>query len=155
MDYELEINLPLDEDGYLRRQCPICGREFKWLNSDQDESGDVGIPSEYFCPYCGVPAPPDEWWTQEQLTLIEGTVMDQVVEPGLDGLREQMANLGKQSGGLISAELHVDRDETPVLEESDDMVRIDFGCHPHEPVKIVETWTEPIHCLSCGKLQHR
>jgi hypothetical protein len=36
------------------------------------------------------------------------------------------------------------------LTESDDMIRVDFVCHPTEPVKVLEDWANPVHCLICG-----
>lgn len=29
---------PLDSDGFLRRECPTCEREFKWLPSCEGEA---------------------------------------------------------------------------------------------------------------------
>jgi len=42
------------------------------------------------------------------------------------------------------------RNNRPPLTEPDDMRRIDFACHPAEPVKVLESWSEPPHCLVCG-----
>jgi len=32
------------------------------------------------------------------------------------------------------------------------MTRVDFACHPSEPLKILDDWHEPVHCLICGQL---
>ncbi len=56
----LSMSLPLDGDGFLRRECPTCEREFKWLPSPQHGEGDAAAasdepaPERYFCPYCAV-----------------------------------------------------------------------------------------------------
>jgi len=34
---ELSMSIPLDEDGFLRRECPTCEREFKLFVPDEDE----------------------------------------------------------------------------------------------------------------------
>jgi hypothetical protein len=70
-EVQLSMSLPLDGDGFLRRECPTCEREFKWLPSpDQLEEGngesraaapDAQPPEAYYCPYCAVTAPPDAW----------------------------------------------------------------------------------------------
>jgi hypothetical protein len=39
----------------------------------------------------------------------------------------------------------------PVPDEPNDMRRVDFRCHPAEPAKVLESWTEPVHCLICGQ----
>ena len=69
-DIEINISFPLDDEGFFRRECPFCRKEFKVLltkeelnnlaqegvdsfmiepeeNTDSDES-DHGEP-EYFC----------------------------------------------------------------------------------------------------------
>jgi hypothetical protein len=55
-DVEISVNVPLDSDGFLRRGCPTCEREFKWLPSEESESAARG---GYYCPYCAVQAPED------------------------------------------------------------------------------------------------
>ena len=57
-EIELSVSFPLDSEKFLRRACPTCSREFKWLS----EEGDAESPSpeHYFCPYCGSSAAPDE-----------------------------------------------------------------------------------------------
>ena len=37
------------------------------------------------------------------------------------------------------------------LTEDDDMRRIDFACHPSEPLKILDEWDKPVRCLICGQ----
>jgi hypothetical protein len=41
-------------------------------------------------------------------------------------------------------------DEPSELTEEDDMRRVDFSCHPGEPLKVLEHWTKPARCLVCG-----
>ena len=156
MDFSIEMSVPLDDDGFLRRACPTCGREFKWLHTKTDDDADSASDSpDYFCPYCGVNADSDQWWTGAQLAAIEAVVMDEVVEPEVDGLRRQADSISKASGGLLSLDIEVDRETVPALQEPNDMTKIDFTCHPSGPVKIVESWVGPVHCLTCGVVQGR
>lgn len=39
MDDEIKISvsIPLDDDGFLRRECPTCEQEFKWFNHDEGD----------------------------------------------------------------------------------------------------------------------
>jgi hypothetical protein len=39
----------------------------------------------------------------------------------------------------------------PELDDTDDMRRIDFACHPAEPVKVLDDWDRWVHCLICGE----
>ena len=70
----MEIELPLDQDGFLRRECPHCGDEFKWHSCGpaNEEAEQQPTSETFYCPLCGQPAGPDSWWTQTQLDLIDG-----------------------------------------------------------------------------------
>jgi hypothetical protein len=149
-DIEFALSLPLDSEGFLRRACPGCEREFKWRPTDPVDNVPDAIPA-YFCPYCGASAGPDEWLTSEQLAYIEGEVVERVIAPSLDGLNDALRNLGRSSGGLIQASVEVPRSEqAPPIFEPDDMRIVELQCHPEEPLKVAETWVGAIHCLICG-----
>jgi hypothetical protein len=150
---ELSMSLPLDDDGFLRRECPTCSREFKWLSSSGEDAaengGDSAVLDGYFCPYCGVQAPLDAWWTKPQLERMNAVVYDEVVGPELEKFKKSVSGMGS---GFIKASVKISRpDPVPELrEELNDMRRIDFVCHPDEPVKVLEAWTDEVYCLICG-----
>lgn len=130
-----EMAIPLDSDGFLRRECPTCEREFKWRPSDAGteehvEPDDAG----YFCPYCGVQAPTDTWLTKAQVALAQNIVAREVIGPIVSKL------------GAYEAP-----DEFDPLTEVDDMSLVSFPCHPSEPLKVLDTWRKPVRCLICGK----
>lgn len=149
-EVELHMTVPLDSEGFLRRKCPTCGREFKWLANEDDAAGDA--VEVYTCPYCGVEAPPGEWSTDAQVALAMAIVHREVLAPQIQELGRAIRGLGKASGGLISASLEYDEPEEPIeqMVEEDDMRRIDFSCHASEPVKVLDDWSGPIFCLVCG-----
>ncbi len=154
---QITINLPLDSDGFLRRACPSCGREFKWLPTEGEEQPSDNVA--YFCPYCGKPASPRDWFTEEQAAYLNAQVIDaayeNVLRPSLDGLTKSFEQLGQASGGLIQITAKVDKpksQQAPPVFEPNDMARVDFNCHPQEPVKVSETWDDSIYCLYCGSL---
>src|SRR6266545_5821550 len=137
-EVQLSMSLPLDGDGFLRRECPTCEREFKWLPSpDQLEEGNgdsraaaphAQPPEAYYCPYCAVTAPPDAWFTKAQIAVMHDIARRE----------REIAKLNRTSGGFLGIEAHLDRDEpqpAPQLDETDDMRRVNFTCHPDEPVK--------------------
>jgi hypothetical protein len=149
-EIEIQMPLPLDSDGFLRRECPTCEREFKWLYSEESDAApeDGG----YYCPYCGVQAPTDAWWTKSQLDFATGIATKEFVVPELEKFQRNLSQMARRSGGLLDfkpGRLDVDEPDAPV--EVDDMRRVDFPCHPSEPVKILEDWTRPVRCLICGK----
>jgi hypothetical protein len=162
-EVQLSMSLPLDSDGFLRRECPTCEREFKWLPSpdpESDEGDAVGTteateaPDGYYCPYCAVTAPPDAWLTNAQVAAAEELVQRELVDPELHTLKREIDRLNRRSGGLIDIDVRLERDEpepAPELDEPDDMRRVDFSCHPPEPVKVLDDWESPVHCLICGE----
>ncbi|WP_146073741.1 hypothetical protein [Amycolatopsis sp. CA-126428] len=38
-----------------------------------------------------------------------------------------------------------------LLVDPDDMLMVEPPCHPFEPLKVDESWRDPIHCLVCGE----
>jgi hypothetical protein len=81
---ELSVSFPLDADGFLRRECPTCEREFKWRHSEDEGESEPMADSGYFCPYCAVQARPESWFTKPQQALVESAIHRKVVGPALD-----------------------------------------------------------------------
>ncbi len=147
---DLSMNLPLDE-GFLRRQCPNCEREFKWHHGPTEgRPDDYADPDVYWCPYCGETAPGDHWWTEVQLEHAQETLAGPAMRMVADELGDAFKGT---SGGSISFSVSTDDDEPEppaALHEPTDMMIVEPPCHPWEPIKIDESWTSPIHCLLCG-----
>jgi hypothetical protein len=140
------VSVPLDGDGFLRRECPTCEREFKWLHSEDGTAGDID-PAGYYCPYCAVQAN-DGWLTKAQVEIAQAAVMRDVVDPMLDKFGR---DLQRSTSGMFKVNTSRDRSpEPPELSEPDDMRRVDFPCHPSEPLKVLDDWAGPVHCLICG-----
>lgn len=151
-EVSVEMSVPLDSDGFLRRECPTCEREFKWLAATDDDEAADPPDGGYFCPYCAIQAPPDAWFTEAQLELAENVVAREVIGPMLDDFGRDLKNIGRSSGGFIDVSGSYDTtDEMDPLTEEDDMRRVDFSCHPGEPVKVLDHWDSAVHCLMCGE----
>ncbi len=152
-DTHFTVSFPLDDEGFARRACPTCIREFKWFHTEDDESDDP--PEEYFCPYCGVAAKLTEWQTEEQMRYIEEEAIARIAGPFVERLQGSFGSGGRSIGGLLELSLSVEmperRQAAPVFEPND-MRRVDFTCHPKEPVKVDEAWTGAVHCLCCGEV---
>ncbi len=150
----LPMSLPLDSDGFLRRECPLCERQFKWRPneaSDAEPGGGTDTGAEaYFCPCCHEPAPPDAWWTKEQLAYARQLAAAEVLGPQLRDLQDTIEGINR-SGGFLRIETELTAPGRPVaLTEADDMVRIDLPCHPEEPLKVDDAWDGEVACLVCG-----
>lgn len=138
---------PLDH-GFLRRECPHCEREFKWHHGPTDDRPQDALdPDVYWCPYCGEPAPLDEWWTRVQLEF----ATQSLAGPAMQEIANELQQALKSASGFVKTSVEYDEVEAPdALHEPADMVIVQSPCHPWEPVKVAEDWRQPVHCLVCG-----
>lgn len=133
MAMEIEASVPLDNDGFLDRQCPACNRLFRWLPSDESEPPQDG---RYGCPYCRARNSPDEFWTDSQREYLTHEAGKAVLS--------QLASEGWK----------VESHGTPTHPTaSADLTEVTFSCHESEPIKAYPEWVEagqPLHCIICG-----
>jgi hypothetical protein len=146
---EISITLPPDADGFLRRECPHCERQFKWHHGPANEEAEAQAPpTVYYCPLCGKSAALDAWWTQEQIDYAQGFAQPAAMRFALDELASAFRGnkyVKIKSGG--GSELP----GVPVsLTEPNDMQIVASPCHAYEPVKVPDDWNGPLHCLLCG-----
>ena len=150
MDEEISIpvSLPVDQDGFLRRECPTCEQQFKWYAHGEGDS-DAEIADQYFCPLCGAPSGVDTWWTPAQLEFAQssaGPALEQHVQGLIADAFEGIRGMDFKPDRNFS----LDIPPPEPLTEHDDMVIVEPPCHPNEPVKVPETATDRVHCLLCG-----
>jgi hypothetical protein len=152
VEHSISVSIPLDTDGFLRRECPTCEREFKWLPAD-GEAGDAEPAPEagYFCPYCVVQAPNDQWFTKAQADHLASVGAHEFLGPLMDEMKRSFSGLNRPDS-MIKVSVTGDAPQQPEpLSEQDDMRRVDFACHPGEPVKVLDEWDREVHCLLCGQ----
>lgn len=148
-DFTVSVSLPLDDDGFLRRECPRCVREFKWFTHG-DGDPDAELAEQYFCPLCGAASGADEWWTPAQLEYAQAMASPDIEQFVNDSIRDALQG---SKYLRVSPGSGVDMDiETPEpLIEPNDMVIVESPCHPNEPLKVPDEVVDvPIHCLVCG-----
>ena len=150
-EFETSMSIPLDSDGFVRRQCPTCERELKWFVNQGDDAEETPEPEGgFYCPYCAVQAPGGEWHTEAQVELAKSILLEQFVEPQLDDFKRSVERMNKP-GGFISVRVEREKSEpADPLTEADDMKRVDFPCHPEAPTKVLDDWTREVHCPICG-----
>jgi hypothetical protein len=147
---DVPIQLPLDSDGFLRRECPRCGQQFKWHHGPAtEEAEEQPDPSTYYCPLCGESAAADSWWTQEQLGHAQGVAVPAAMRYIQDSLKQAFRNnkyvrFEPGNGSDIP-------DQPSALTEPDDMQIVASPCHAYEPIKIPANHEGPVHCLVCGE----
>ena len=133
----MSVPIPTDDDGFLRRECPVCGQRFKWHHGPwNQEAAAAPDQSAFYCPLCGKSADTDSWWTTEQLEYARDSAMPDI-----------MRQLENEISGLTVT-------ETPApplaMVEPNDMQIVVPRCHPSEPVKVPDGHHGPFHCLLCG-----
>lgn len=147
----MSATFPLD-NGYLRRECPSCLRQFKWHHGPTvDRPASAIDPDVYFCPYCGESAPPQHWWTNEQLQYARGLLAGPAMNMVADSIDDMLRRLPKT--GLLAIELQrpAEPEPPPALHEPTDMALLQPPCHPWEPFKVEDEWTGALHCILCGE----
>lgn len=150
---EISISLPLDNDGFLRRECPTCDQEFKWHSGPASQDAELHAdPATYFCPLCGEPADPDSWWTQSQLDLAEAAAVAAATQELDEDFGAMIKDLNRGTSMVtFSLSGHIDPPDEPMpLTEPDDMEIIASPCHSYEPVKVPVELAGPFYCLVCG-----
>jgi hypothetical protein len=145
--------LPLD-DGFLRRECPQCERQFKVRVEQTADALDDGEPTQtnalYFCPLCYESAPANAWWTKEQISY-SGQIAMATVSDELHGmLNRAFGGLSQPSSPLRIEVEHGEIEEPKSMDEAHDMVRIDPPCHADTPLKVPEAWSGEVACFECG-----
>ena len=106
----ISVAIPTDDDGFFRRECPRCEREFKQFNHPNEE--DQTHADQYFCPLCGEPSGPDAWWTPAQLEYAQASAMP-AIDDFINGALDDVFR-GFKSNSFIKVERTVRYDsETP------------------------------------------
>jgi hypothetical protein len=152
-EISIPVSLPLDDDGFLRRECPNCEKEFKWYSHVEGDP-DAEHVDQYFCPRCGEAAGTGSWWTPAQLEYAQGAAAPAINDFINDALDDVFKPL-KNSKFLTVKRTGRSSSDTPApepLHEPNDMIIVESPCHPNEPVKVPETVINRVHCLVCGAL---
>lgn len=147
-DIFIPVELPLDPEGFLRRECPTCEAQFKWYATDEADS-DAETVEQYYCPLCGVPSGRETWWTPKQLEYargVAGPAVDQYISDTVDEMFKGIKGMTHTQ----NRDFTLDTATAEPLTEPDDMIIAEPPCHPNEPVKIPEGNATGFFCLICG-----
>ena len=128
----IPIEIPLDEDGYMDRQCPAnaCQSDFKVLFDDwRAKVSDDRV----YCPICRHEAEASEWNTPEQEECMQQAAMKQVQSVGDRGLRSSARDFNRRSSrnsGFIKMSMSVQpgRSVVVVPAAAADEMRQKFTC---------------------------
>jgi hypothetical protein len=160
------LSLPRDSAGFVRRQCPHCGRQFKtrpfpadglavqrYLSQTlphenlHEVDGAAGIHS---CLYCGKAAAPEEWLTDEHrgfLDRIAGTFAQEVRYEQLSYPVRTLRENPRPTFVLVPPESR----RTALPPEIDDLELVPLVCCAEEAK--VEPGRVATYCPRCGARQ--
>jgi hypothetical protein len=130
-EISISLQLPLDKDGFLRRECPYCGRQFKQWQDKHHKTQES--PESYYCPYCYSSADANAWYTAQQIEYIQQQAMAEVVGPNLYRLQEQLEQASQSGLFRVEMTCHMSMEPEPLI-EFNDMVQLVFSCHVREYV---------------------
>jgi len=149
---EISVDVPLDDDGYVDRECPNCERPFRWRYGPSSETARTNVElTQYHCPYCGIEAAADQWWTREQVQHMQASAMAAYM-PEVEHQLRQAAN-GLNRTGFLETKVNVSppAPPTPLFVDDVPTTAVASPCHPDEPVKLIGELEPSIHCLVCGR----
>jgi hypothetical protein len=158
------IGLPEDGQGFVRRECPSCRRQFKTRGGPADGAiiqrylgrhlyfenphEIVRDDATVHCLYCGVAAPSDEWCTPQQRAWLEKVATFLGKEIRFEQMAFAWRTLEFNPSPTFIAVPPSDR--LPEMRtEDDDMRKASFFCCVEE-AKVDTHWTRPLHCPRCG-----
>lgn len=172
----LAVSCSLDRDGFFRRACSSCGREFKteaaptdlqWALADQcrrhgldvgETHGGPEATSSLHCPYCGHTDRSVEMYTADTVDYMKRVVYRECVLPLLSnifgGFEDSFGSRRRSSGPIaISMSFNHERDPLPPRPshgpEAPDQKIVEFLCCG-ERAKIDEAWHGVERCIYCG-----
>jgi hypothetical protein len=96
--FQLDISMPLDEDGYLGRHCPQCSMSFRMNGEDCKALPDN---PELWCVYCGHHEDHSNFMTAQQRDRIMRAMGDlgmQIVSQGLSDAFRGLSRGGSRRG---------------------------------------------------------
>lgn len=148
----VNIALPLDNDGFLRRECPSCEREFKRHDGPANaEAEEQPSPVTHYCPFCGSPAGPEKWFTQAQVTYIHEASAPEILQLAHGELTAALRKASSKHFRFKPGNGPRIPEPPEPLMEPDDMTIVTSPCHGWEPVKVPDRAEVSYFCVICGE----
>ena len=168
-----EILIPLDDEQYLRRECPFCKEQLKIKLSEvertkliqdlldsylketpNDEVEETIDEMLYHCPYCGQQATPDGWWTTEQINYLMIFAKNIANKKINKTLIEGMEKICRGNSFLKFEGKKLKYEDPWISPEENDMTIYELPCC-NESIKLKDDFKEREYfCFFCG-FKHR
>jgi len=169
------VSISTDRDGFLRRSCASCGRDFKtqiseselqWALAFQVQRMGLDIGSDVLsttnegprvlrCPYCAFPGKDQDMHTDETVNYLKRVILREVVMPQLNDFFSGLENIFGRGGSR--GQVSIRFEHTPGVKalrpihgpEPPDMDIVEFICCGKK-AKVAGGWTDVQVCVFCG-----
>jgi hypothetical protein len=162
----MDVTIPLDAHGCVRRDCPRCGLDFKQAIAEADLSGILAASvsrlkaaqggqaessptSRCWCPYCGHEDDSQSFMHEEHVTYLRRLLYREFFEPLVRDLFSPFEEL-RSSRHMKVTVTRGPRSARPMLgPEPTDMARVRcLTCD--ELFKVMPEWRGNVCCPGCG-----
>ena len=123
----LTISLPVNEEGYLGRECPNadCERYFKI----KPGTGLKGLNLPCHCPYCGHKGPMNHFHTQSQIDYAASVASRKVQEAISHDLEDMARDFNRRTqGSLFSIKISVKASSSPLRHFTEQELETNVVC---------------------------
>jgi hypothetical protein len=103
--------MPIDDSGFLGRECPTCQRYFKLMPGTGIQGSEL-----CHCPYCGHEGGADQFFTKDQIEFAKSVALQYAHGEIWKMLKRHEGPLGRQDG-FIKLSIKVTGDSPPPLFE--------------------------------------
>lgn len=121
---EMNIDIPVGDDGLVGRVCPTCDEFFKIKPG-------TGLPdiNTTACPYCEYQGDPGEFTTQEQIDYAISVMAKEVVEPVLRDFQRSLKRIERRSqNSLIKIKVRTSSMTIPIKYYSEPVLETSVEC---------------------------
>lgn len=176
-EVKFAASISTDRDGFYRRACSSCGREFKtevdpsdlqWALAAQcrrmglevgGDDGEETPPSTIWCPFCSHEDASSEMHTEGTIEYLKRLVYREYVLPQINrlfsGLEDSTRGGSSSKGGFLSISLEFKHSRMPLPPrpihgpEPGDLKIVEFLCCGKR-IKVSELWMDIPVCTYCA-----
>lgn len=144
---QLPVDIYLDNDGLLRKECPICEHHFKIFLEDNIESSS----DKYYCPSCGIPSSSNSFFTKEQVELsldVAKNYMTEQLNQSFKGLSKSFKN-----NKMVNFKFKPLKKTDPrTIVETSDFEEVILSCCNDHVFVFSPITLKVIYCPRCGEI---
>lgn len=139
---QISVEILLDDDGLLRKECPYCEEQFKL---DPDVQLDE---TKVYCFNCGIHAPNDRFFTTQQVAYIEDLAKNAAIEQ----MNKMFGRIKSNSKNLKLKFKPIEKSKVRALVEMPDFETVTLGCCSIQIAVLCPRTRRVIYCPKCGEM---